>query len=129
MNTITCSLAPHIATMPEWRVELGHSLAGMRDAMADFDRFRASQHPGERVLSRDLATAWCQDTTTGTWGAHRSPFREYTIPVIFRLIPGAGLRPPEARLLRRHDIDPDNAAHPARRTPAARPRDPGRPRE
>jgi integrase/recombinase XerD len=40
---------------------------------------------------------------------YRSPFREYTIPVIFRLILGAGLRPPEARRLRRHDVDPDNA--------------------
>ena len=36
---------------------------------------------------------------------YRSPFREYTIPVIFRLILGAGLRPPEARRLRRHDVD------------------------
>ena len=32
---------------------------------------------------------------------YRSPFREYTIPVIFRLILGAGLRPPEARRLHR----------------------------
>ena len=40
---------------------------------------------------------------------YRSPFREYTIPVIFRLILGAGLRPPEARRLRRRDVDPDNA--------------------
>src|SRR5258708_11339888 len=40
---------------------------------------------------------------------YRSPFREYAIPVIFRLILGAGLRPTEARRLRRHDIDADNA--------------------
>ena len=40
---------------------------------------------------------------------YRSPFREYTIPVIFRLILGAGLRPPEARRLRRHDVDAGNA--------------------
>jgi integrase len=40
---------------------------------------------------------------------YRSPFREYTIPVIFRLILGAGLRPPEARRLRRRDVDVDNA--------------------
>src|SRR5258708_30324705 len=38
-----------------------------------------------------------------------SPFREYAIPVIFRLILGAGLRPPEARRLRRHDVDAENA--------------------
>src|SRR5674476_1414296 len=40
---------------------------------------------------------------------YRSPFREYTIPVIFRLILGAGLRPPEARRLRRHDVDAEGA--------------------
>src|SRR5262249_39728688 len=40
---------------------------------------------------------------------YRSPFREYTIPVIFRLILGAGLRPPEARRLRRRDVDAGNA--------------------
>ena len=40
---------------------------------------------------------------------YRSPFREYTIPVIFRLILGAGLRPPEARRLRRRDVDVENA--------------------
>ena len=118
------------------------------------------------MLTRELATAWCRDTATGTWGAYRSravrefgkylqltgvegfivpsawiarparglphmftddelaaffraadsidaeyrsPFREYTIPVIFRLILGTGLRPPEARRLRRHDVDADNA--------------------
>ena len=40
---------------------------------------------------------------------YRSPFREYTIPVIFRLILGAGLRPPEARRLRRGDVDAEDA--------------------
>jgi integrase len=40
---------------------------------------------------------------------YRSPFREYTIPVIFRLILGAGLRPPEARRLRRRDVDAEGA--------------------
>jgi integrase/recombinase XerD len=40
---------------------------------------------------------------------YRSPFREYAIPVIFRLILGAGLRPPEARRLRRRDVDAGNA--------------------
>src|SRR5262249_9952652 len=121
--------------------------------------------PGETVLTRELATAWCLDTATGTWGAYRSravrefgkylrltgvdgfivpsawiarpgrglphmftdeelaaffraagsfgaeyrsPFREYTIPVIFRLILGAGLRPPEARRLPRRDVDAEN---------------------
>jgi integrase/recombinase XerD len=138
----------------------------MTNAMAGFDRFCSSHHPGETVLTRELATAWCRDTATGTWGAYRSravrefgkylqltgadgfivpsawiarptrglphmftdeelaaffraadsfdaeyrsPLREYTIPVIFRLILGAGLRPPEARRLRRRDVDAENA--------------------
>lgn len=166
MNTLTSSFAPHIEAMLEWRASLGHSSRDMRNAMSGFDRFCASHHPGETVLTRDLATAWCQNTTTGIWGAYRSravrefgkylqlvgvegfivpsawigtptrglphmftdeelaaffrtsdsikseyrsPFREYTIPVIFRLILGAGLRPPEARLLHRLDVDTDNA--------------------
>ena len=145
--------------------------------MADLARARPARHaerdgrlrqvlrvalPRRDGLTRELATAWCKDTATGTWGAYRtravrefgkylqltgadafivpsawiaspvrslphmftddelaaffraadsiapeyrSPFREYTIPVIFRLILGAGLRPPEARRLRRRDVD------------------------
>ena len=152
MNTFTSNFAPHITAMPEWRTSLGHSPRDMTNAMTGFDRFCASHHPGETVLTRELATAWCQDTATGTWGAYRSravrefgkylqlagvdgfivpsawiasparglphmftddelaaffraadsfgaeyrsPFREYAIPVIFRLILGAGLRPPK----------------------------------
>lgn len=34
-----------------------------------------------------------------------SPFRECTIPVLFRLMLGCGLRPQEARLLRRRNVD------------------------
>lgn len=34
-----------------------------------------------------------------------SPFREYTIPVLFRLILSCGLRPQEARLLGRRNVD------------------------
>jgi integrase/recombinase XerD len=166
MNTFTSNFAPHIEAMLEWRTSLGHSLRDMRNALAGFDRFCSSHHPGEKVLTRELATAWCRDTATGTWGAYRSravrefgkylqlagvdafivpsawiasptrglphmftdeelaaffratdsfdaeyrsPFREYTIPVIFRLILGAGLRPPEARRLRRHDVDAEGA--------------------
>ena len=166
MNTFTSNFAPHITAMLEWRTSLGHSPRDMTNAMTGFDRFCASHYPGETVLTRELATAWCRDTATGTWGAYRSravresgkylqligvdgfivpsawiarparglphmftddelaaffraadsidaeyrsPFREYTIPVIFRLILGAGLRPPEARRLRRRDIDAGNA--------------------
>ncbi len=166
MSSFTSNFASHIEAMLEWRTSLGHTPSDMTNAMAGFDRFCASQHPGETVLTRELATAWCKDTATGTWGAYRSrairefgkylqlagvegfivpsawiasptrslphmftddelaaffgaadslgpeyrsPFREYTIPVIFRLILGAGLRPPEARRMRRRDVDADDA--------------------
>ncbi|WP_239313517.1 tyrosine-type recombinase/integrase [Frankia sp. Cj3] len=166
MSTFTSSFGPQIEAMLDWRTALGHSLRDMHTAMAGFDRFCAAQHPSETVLTRQLATAWCQDTATGTWGAYRSravrefgkylqltgaeafvvpsawiaspirtlphlftdgelaaffqaadsveteyrsPFREYTIPVIFRLLLGAGLRPPEARRLRRHHVDTESA--------------------
>jgi integrase len=36
-----------------------------------------------------------------------SPFREHVIPVVFRLMLGCGLRPQEARRLRRADVDLD----------------------
>ncbi len=72
MNTFTSNFAPHIEAMLEWRTSLGHSLRDMRNAMAGFDRFCSSHHPGEAVLTRELATAWCRDTATGTWGAYRS---------------------------------------------------------
>ncbi|MGO4584420.1 tyrosine-type recombinase/integrase [Arthrobacter sp. 2RAF6] len=38
-----------------------------------------------------------------------SPFREYTIPVVFRLMLGCGLRPQEARRLHRRNVDLDKA--------------------
>ena len=166
MSTFTSNFALHIEAMLEWRTSLGHSARDMTNAMKGFDRFCASHHPTETVLTREIATAWCRDTVTGTWGAYRSravrefgkylllvgvdgfivpsawisrpgrglphmftdeelvaffraadsigaeyrsPFREYTIPVIFRLILGTGLRPPEARRLRRSDVDATNA--------------------
>ena len=37
-----------------------------------FDRFCCSRYPAQTVLTRELATAWCKDTATGTWGAYRS---------------------------------------------------------
>ena len=158
MTTFTSSFASRIEAMLEWRTSLGHTPRDMTSAMADFDRFCASHYPGETVLTRELATAWCRNTATGTWGAYRSravrefgkylqlagadafivpsawigrparglphmftddelaaffraadsvgpeyrsPFREYTIPVIFRLILGAGLRPPVCLISRR----------------------------
>lgn len=148
--------------MLQWRAALGYSASHLRQAMISFDRFCAARHPGETVLTRELAVAWCQDTPAGPWSAHRgsaarafgqylqragaeafvmpsgwnsrparplphlpgdeelaaffqaadtigpeyrSPFREYTLPVIFRLILGAGLRPQEARWLRRAHVD------------------------
>lgn len=35
----------------------------------------------------------------------RSPFKEYTLPVLFRLAYGCGLRPNEVRDLRKYDVD------------------------
>src|SRR5262249_7012294 len=72
MSTFTSNFAPQIEAMLEWRTSLGHTLRDMRNAMAGFDRFCSSHHPGETVLTRELATAWCRDTATGTWGAYRS---------------------------------------------------------
>ncbi len=72
MSTFTSSFAPCIEAMLEWRTSLGHSPSDMTNAMAGFDRFCASHHPGETVLTRELATTWCRDTATGTWGAYRS---------------------------------------------------------
>ena len=72
MSTFTSNFAPQIEAMPDWRTSLGHALRDMRNAMAGFDRFCASQHPGQTVLTRELATAWCKDTATGTWGAYRT---------------------------------------------------------
>ena len=72
MSTFTSNFAPQIEAMLDWRTSLGHPLRDMRNAMAGFDRFCASQHPGETVLTRELATAWCKDTATGTWGAYRT---------------------------------------------------------
>lgn len=45
-----------------------------------------------------------------------SPFREYTLPVVFRLILGCGLRPQEARRLRRRDVDAGGATLTIERT-------------
>ena len=72
MNAFTSNFAPHIEAMLEWRTSLGHSPRDMRNAMTGFDRFCSSRHPSQTVLTRELATAWCRDTATGTWGAYRS---------------------------------------------------------
>ena len=72
MSTFTGNFAPHIEAMLEWRTALGHSGRDMTNAMTGFDRFCASHYPSETVLTRELATAWCKDTATGTWGAYRS---------------------------------------------------------
>ena len=62
MSTFTSNFAPRIEAMLEWRTSLGHTLRDMQNAMAGFDRFCSSHHPGETVLTRELATAWCRDT-------------------------------------------------------------------
>ena len=72
MSAFISNFASHIEAMLEWRTSLGHSPRDMTNAMAGFDSFCASRYPDETVLTRELATAWCQDTATGTWGAYRS---------------------------------------------------------
>jgi integrase/recombinase XerD len=154
--------ATHIEAMLEWRTALGYSRRTLDYPMLSFDRFCQVRQPGEAILTRELATAWCQFGTRIEWPAYKahairelgkylrlvgveafvlpaewisrpirklphiftddeltaffcatdsvsssrtSPFREYTIPVVFRLMLGCGLRPQEARLLHRRDVD------------------------
>jgi integrase len=49
---------------------------------------------------------WAADSVSPS---RTSPFREYTIPVALRLMLSCGLRPQEARRLRRRDFNPDAA--------------------
>ncbi len=87
MSTFTSNFAPHIEAMLEWRTSLGHSPRDMTNAMAGFDRFCASHYPGETGLTAELATTWCRDTATGTWGADLEP----RCPRV-RQVPSAGRR-------------------------------------
>jgi integrase len=189
MITFTSAFAADINAMLEWREALGYSRAALTHPMLSFDRFCATRHPGESLLTRELATAWCQEGLRVDWPVYKahairafgkylqltgvdafvlpaewigsrarslphiftdaelatfftaadsitpyptSPFREYTIPVLFRLLLGCGLRPQEARLLRRRDVDtetavltiePEQSARQVRR--AGRPAPPG----
>ena len=156
------AFATHIEAMLEWRTALGYSKRTLEYPMLSFDRFCQARQPGEAILTRELATAWCQVGTRIEWPSYKahairelgkylrlagveafvlpaqwigrptrklphiftddeltaffratdsvgfsptSPFREYTIPVVFRLILSCGLRPQEARLLHRRDVD------------------------
>ena len=67
-NTFTSDFATHIEALLEWRTSLGHSLRDMRNAMAGFDRICSSHHPSETVLTRELATTWCSNTSRGHLG-------------------------------------------------------------
>ncbi|WP_251442872.1 tyrosine-type recombinase/integrase [Microbacterium sp. USTB-Y] len=166
MITFTSVFAPQIEAMLAWRESLGYTRSTWLYPLLNFDRFCATRHPDQAVLTRELATQWCQEGTrvdypaykaqairafgeylrlTGTdafvlpteWISPRSsklphlftddeltafftatdriprsavsPFREYTLPVLFRLILGCGLRPQEARLLRRNAVDVESA--------------------
>ncbi|MGO9956528.1 MAG: tyrosine-type recombinase/integrase, partial [Solirubrobacteraceae bacterium] len=53
------------------------------------------------IFTDEELTAFFRATATAS---PASPFREYTIPVVFRLMLGCGLRPQEARRLRRRDV-------------------------
>lgn len=143
MITFTSAFASRIEAMLEWREALGYAGRTLAYGMQSFDRFCVRRRPGETVLNRELATAWCQVGTRVDWPAHKarairefgkylrllgedafalpaawisprvrslphlfsdadltsffaaadrttpcwaSPFREYTIPVLFRLM-------------------------------------------
>lgn len=166
MITFNSAFASRIEGMLEWREALGYAGRTLAYGMQSFDRFCARSRPGETILGRELAMAWCQAGTRVDCPAHKahairefgkylrqlgedafvlptawisprvrslphlfsdaelaaffaaadrttpcsaSPFREYTIPVLFRLMFGCGLRPQEARLLRRSDVDTQSA--------------------
>ncbi|MEW1982408.1 tyrosine-type recombinase/integrase [Citricoccus sp. NPDC079358] len=73
---------------------------------AEWISHRARSLP--HIFTDEELTAFFSATDSLT-ACSASPFREYTIPVVFRLMLGCGLRPQEARQLRRRDIDPDTA--------------------
>lgn len=68
------------------------------------DPIRALPH----IFTDDELTAFF-GATDSVSPSGSSPFREYTIPVVFRLMLGCGLRPQEARGLRRSDVDLNGA--------------------
>ncbi|HET7415651.1 MAG TPA: tyrosine-type recombinase/integrase [Arthrobacter sp.] len=56
------------------------------------------------IFTDDELTAFFRATDSVS-PSRTSPFREYTIPVVFRLMLACGLRPQEARRLHRSDVD------------------------
>jgi hypothetical protein len=46
MSALTSSFAPHIEAMLQWRASLGHSPRDLTSALAGFDRFCSTRHPG-----------------------------------------------------------------------------------
>jgi integrase len=160
----TSAFAADIEAMLTWREALGYARRTMYWPMLSFDRYCATHHRDQKVLSQELVMAWCQEGVRTQWPSYKAsairgfatylrmigidafvlpagwistrarplphiftdaelavffvatdqiptrpatPLREYVIPVIFRLILSCGLRPQEARLLRRRDVDTD----------------------
>lgn len=164
--TFSSGFAAHIEAMLEWRTARGYAPQSLIYPMLSFDRFCLARQLDESILTRELATAWCEAGMRVEWPAYKghairelgkylqaigieafvlpttwisdpirslphiftddeltaffraadsvspsgtSPFREYTIPVVFRLMLGCGLRPQEARRLHRSDVDLNGA--------------------
>ena len=55
MSTFTSNFAPQIEAMLQWRTSLGHVLRDMRNAMAGFDRFCASNSVKVGLTAGSLA--------------------------------------------------------------------------
>jgi integrase/recombinase XerD len=72
MITFTSAFASRIEAMLEWREALGYSRRTLTYELLSFDRFCVRCRPGETVLSRELATAWCQEGTRVDWPAHKA---------------------------------------------------------
>lgn len=64
--------ATYIEAMLEWRTTLGYSRRTLDYPMLSFDRFCQARQPGEAILTRELATAWCQVGTRIEWPVYKA---------------------------------------------------------
>lgn len=104
-------------TRTEWPAYKGHAIRefGKYLKIVDVEAFVL---PAEWIShrARSLPHIFTDEELTTFFSAadsftacSASPFREYTIPVVFRLMLGCGLRPQEARQLHRRNVDLDKA--------------------
>lgn len=69
--TFSSGFATHIEAMLEWRTALGYTRRSLAYPMLSFDRFCRARQLGEPILTRELATAWCQVGTRVEWPAYK----------------------------------------------------------